>query len=149
MNRIFSGCSSLLFLPDISKWKANNLKELIEIFYNCSSLSSIPDISKWNLKNVNQMHGIFYNCSSLSSIPDISKWDIIFNNYKGITLYNCTSLSSLPNMFKSNKELFPRQSFFSPDTITTYMVANNLVFKIYETYEKNINQINVEDNILN
>ena len=46
------------------------------IFSYCSSLSSLPDISKWNTSNVTGMSGMFFGCSSLSSLPDISKWDI-------------------------------------------------------------------------
>ena len=45
------------------------------IFYNCSSLISLPDISKWNISNVYNMSGMFSNCSSLISLPDISKWN--------------------------------------------------------------------------
>ena len=46
-----------------------------EIFFGCSSLLSIPDISKWNTSNVKNMSDIFSGCSSLSKLPDISKWD--------------------------------------------------------------------------
>ena len=65
---LFSGCSSLLYLPDLSKWKFNNEFnsniKIHNIFFNCSSLSSIPDISKWNIivVNQNQNNEIFYNC---------------------------------------------------------------------------------------
>ena len=44
------------------------------MFYGCSSLISLPDISKWNTKNVTDMGYMFYECSSLKSLPDISKW---------------------------------------------------------------------------
>ena len=42
------------------------------IFKNCSSLLSLPDISKWNTDAY--ISGMFDNCSSLSSLSDISKW---------------------------------------------------------------------------
>ena len=45
------------------------------IFTNCSSLISLPDISKWDTHNVKKMSSIFNGCSSSVSIPDISKWD--------------------------------------------------------------------------
>ena len=45
------------------------------MFCNCSSLISLPDISKWNTKNVLAMCEMFKDCSSLTSLPDISKWD--------------------------------------------------------------------------
>ena len=40
------------------------------MFSNCSSLSSLPDISKWNTKNVNYMSDMFYNCNPFLKIPD-------------------------------------------------------------------------------
>jgi len=43
------------------------------MFYGCSSLISLPDISKWNMNNNIDISYMFYGCSSLSSLPDISK----------------------------------------------------------------------------
>ena len=79
MHSMFYGCSSLLSLPDISKWKTNNIIDMCSIFDGCSSLSSLPDISKWNTNKVTDMHCMFYGCSSLLSLPDISKWNTNFN----------------------------------------------------------------------
>ena len=98
MNEIFCNCSSLIFLPDISKIDTSNIKEMIKIFYNCRNLSSLPDISGWNTNNVIDMNNMFYNCSSLASISDISKWNI--NNVSNIDnmFKNCISLVSLPDI---------------------------------------------------
>ena len=52
---MFSGCLSLISLPDISKMNLNNITNIIGIFFYCSSLSYIDDISKWETKNT-----IFY-----------------------------------------------------------------------------------------
>ena len=41
MGYMFDGCSSLSFLPDISKWNTNNvndISDMFEIFDNCVSL---------------------------------------------------------------------------------------------------------------
>ena len=43
------------------------------MFSLCSSLSSLHDISKWNTNNVTNMSFMFNGCSSLSSLHDISK----------------------------------------------------------------------------
>ena len=51
----------------------NNVSDMSGIFYNCSSLISLPDISKWFTHNVTNMSTMFYNCSSLICLPDISK----------------------------------------------------------------------------
>ena len=71
MNSMFYGCSSLLSLPDISKWNINNVTDMSFMFYACSSLSSLPNISKWNTNNATYMSYMFNGCSSLSSLPDI------------------------------------------------------------------------------
>ena len=75
MSWMFSECSSLISLPDISKWNTNKVTEMSSIFYKCSSLLSLIDISKWNTNNVVDMSYMFSECSSLLSLPDISKWN--------------------------------------------------------------------------
>ena len=54
----------------------NNVNDMSYMFSGCSSLSSLPDISKWNTNNVTNMNSMFYKCSSLSSLPNISIWNI-------------------------------------------------------------------------
>ena len=75
MSYMFSYCSSLSTLPNISKWNTNKVTNISYMFGWCESLSSLPDISKWNTNNVTNMSKMFYGCSSLSSLPDISKWN--------------------------------------------------------------------------
>ena len=84
LSYMFSGCLSLLSLPDISKLNENNIINMRGIFFFCSLLSYIDDISGWKTKNVKDALGIFQNCLSLKSLPDISKW-----NTKNITNMAC------------------------------------------------------------
>ena len=65
MSYMFSGCSSVSSLPDISKWSTNNVTNMSYMFDGCLSLSSLPDISKWSINNVTNMSHIFNECSSL------------------------------------------------------------------------------------
>ena len=58
------------------------------IFNNCSSLISLPDISKWKVDNINNMNNMFDNCFSLlfkisnfNNINAIDKSFIIVDNY--------------------------------------------------------------------
>ena len=44
------------------------------LFSSCSSLLSLPDISKWNLDKVKNINGMFSECSSLIFLPDLSNW---------------------------------------------------------------------------
>ena len=92
MSGLFSGCSSLKYLPDISKWNIEKMKDIGAMFLGCTSLIELPDISKWNTKNIKNMNCLFYNCSSLRELPDISNWNI--NNVKDISalFYGCNSL---------------------------------------------------------
>ena len=52
----------------------HNVINMKNIFSGCSSLKSLPNISEWVTSNVNDMSNLFEGCSSLISIPDISKW---------------------------------------------------------------------------
>ena len=102
MNNMFSECSSLKSLPDISNWKTNKVINMSIMFCECSSLISLPDINKWNTSNVTNLSRMFYKCSSLKILPDISVWNIM--NVKDISLLfgYCTSLYFLPNILKWN-----------------------------------------------
>ncbi len=70
MERIFAGCSSLVSLPNISKWNTKNIIYMGFAFSNCVSLSSIPDISIWNTDSIILVHYMFYDCLSLTLIPE-------------------------------------------------------------------------------
>ena len=64
MSYMFSNCSSLLSLPNISVWKTNdtgNMVNMSHMFSNCYSLLSLPDISKWDMNNVIDMSYMFSN----------------------------------------------------------------------------------------
>ena len=54
------------------------------MFRDCTSIISLPDISKWNISNVINTIGMFNNFDSLISFIDISKWN--FSNNKNITM---------------------------------------------------------------
>ena len=73
MNGLFYKCSSLIILPDISKWNTTNVTDLSDIFAECSSLSKLPDISKWNTTNVTNLseNEFFDGCLSLLVIPHL------------------------------------------------------------------------------
>ena len=51
MEALFSRCSKLTNLPDISKWDISNLKNINGMFFNCLSLTTIPDLSNWKSNN--------------------------------------------------------------------------------------------------
>ena len=64
MEALFRGCTSLTFLPDISKWNTNKIKDMSYMFSDCESLTSI-DLSSFNTNNVTDMKYMFRCCGSL------------------------------------------------------------------------------------
>ena len=95
MSCIFYECSSLLSIPDISKWNTSKVTNISYLFGKCENIENIPDISNWNTSNVKYMHGIFMGCKSLKSLPDISKWDTSNVILMGGMFTNLSSLSSI------------------------------------------------------
>ena len=95
MSCIFYECSSLLYIPDISKWNTSKVTNMSYLFGKCENIENIPDISNWNTSNVKYMHGIFMGCKSLKSLPDISKWDTSNVILMGGMFTNLSSLSSI------------------------------------------------------
>ena len=100
MESMFEGCSSLISLPDISKWNTKYVYNMESMFEGCSSLISLPDISKWDTKYVYNMGYMFEGCSSLISLPDISRWNTSnVGDMSGI-FNGCTKLTNIPLKFK-------------------------------------------------
>ena len=89
---MFYECSSLLYLPDISKFDTSKIISMNDMFCGCSSLSFLPDISKWNTSKVEKMGEVFCDCSSLLFLPDISKWNMSKVENMSFMFQNCSSL---------------------------------------------------------
>ena len=100
---MFNNCSSLILLPDISKWDTRNIINMNYLFSECTSLTKLPDISIWKTENLIYMENIFYNCSPIL-LPDISNWNIIKiknikdifssdSNYNSVKIINNSELS--------------------------------------------------------
>ena len=118
---MFSQCSALLSLPDISKWDTKNVTSMCNMFQECSSLTCLPDISKWNTSNVKDMKYMFYGCLSLLYLPDISKWDISNVENTSYMFDSCELLSSLPDISKWNTSKIKSMSnmFFHCKSLTS------------------------------
>ena len=52
---MFNGCSSLLSLSCSSEIEITDIIDTSYMFYGCKSLVSLPDISKWKTDNVKDM----------------------------------------------------------------------------------------------
>ena len=102
ISNLFSECSSLELLDDISKWETDKIYDMSYLFSGCSSLKTLPNISKWNTKNVQNMKFMFSFASLLKNIPNIGNWNI--NNVSNISnmFYGCSSLEQIPNITNWN-----------------------------------------------
>ena len=120
MNSMFKGCCSLEYIPDISNWDISNVKDIYSIFETCSSLIKIPDISNWNICKVNNLERIFYGCRRLKYLPDISKWDTSeVKRFCSIFAW-CSSLLSLPDIskWKTGKAKYMRYLFYQCNSLS-------------------------------
>ena len=111
MSKMFYECTSLISLPDISKFNTSNITDMSGIFGYCLSLTSLPDISKWNTSNVTNMSGMFLGCISLTSLPEISKWNTSNVTHMNVMFCGCESLSSLPDI--SNWDITNLESMYN------------------------------------
>ena len=75
----------------VSSTNKNKIKYMGGMFSGCLSLISIPDISKWDTSNVNNMSRLFQGCNSLISLPDITKW-ITINPNMFDENFNCLNI---------------------------------------------------------
>ena len=145
INGMFSGCSSLKSLPDISNWNTGNIINMNEVFSGCSSLKTLPDISKWNIENVTSMNGMFSFCSSLEKLPNISKWKAnCIINMKGL-FFDCLNLEIKPEISKwiLNTQFALGKNFVKKKEISTKSnIFSNEIFISNENNNDNNNSEN-------
>ena len=92
---VFKGCKSLKYLPDISGWDTGNVENMSFMFSDCTNLKELSIISDWNTGGVISMINMFSNCSNLTSIPNLKKWDTRnLNDIRGM-FKNCISITDL------------------------------------------------------
>ena len=102
MKSMFEGASSLLNIPDISKWDTSNVKDMSSMFKGCKYLKSIPDISFLKTAHVTNMSYMFGGCCKLVSLPDISNWNTMNVTCMDYLFAGCSSLISFPDLSKWN-----------------------------------------------
>ena len=80
MSYLFGLCTSIVSLPDISKWDISNVKDMSYMFNECQSLSFLPDLSKLKSNNTIDINKMFNGCITLIKIPKLSNWKTINEN---------------------------------------------------------------------
>lgn len=97
MKGMFSGCSSLISVPDFDVPKATDTSQM---FQNCSSLTKAPRLNSG--KSVSHF-GLFSGCSVLTEVADI---DTSAATDVGYMFRNCTLLKQISPMNLSNATNF-------------------------------------------
>ena len=125
-----------------------NIKYIDSIFINCSSLLVLPDISKWNLKNVEYIDDIFLGYSSLLSFPDISNWN--FHNIKDQYFpYHLEEESNNYSSIKgseNNVDSISSSDFLNNKEESIYNNINEYKIKNVSFFEENDSLISYYDN---
>lgn len=89
---MFGNCYSLTNL-EVSNWNVSNVTDMSIMFRGCSSLTTL-DVSDWNVSNVSSMRYMFDNCFSLTTL-DVSNWNVSNVTNMRDMFYQCTSLTTL------------------------------------------------------
>ena len=72
---MFSGCSKLTSVGDLSKWTGSNAKTVAYMFDQDSSLSKL-NLSKFNPSQATDFSSMFSNCKALQDLSSINSWNI-------------------------------------------------------------------------
>ena len=89
---MFNHCYSLAFLPNISNWNLENVKNMSYLFNYCFSLVSLPDITKLSSINIIELN--FNHNEWISSLftPEFNNFKTAYDNItdalQQITLIN-------------------------------------------------------------
>ena len=118
---MFSYCSSLISLPDISKWKVNKMMFIFSFF---SSLKSLPDISNWKANN-----DIIMNSDIVPADSSSSKYDYKFRLF--IFGGSCVGKSNLILRFTENKFIVDTLPTIVMDYRTKNINIENTLIRLY------------------
>ena len=66
---MFLKCNKLLTAPDISKWNIKNVIYMQYLFSECTSLKYIPNISQMQIQDGCNTFRMFYGCDEKLDIP--------------------------------------------------------------------------------
>ena len=93
MQQMFTNCSSLRSLGDISQWDTSNVTNMRGIFSRCPTLESL-DLSGWDTSSVTTFNEMFGYCTSLKEL-DVSSFSLGAVTDMASMFVNCVSLESL------------------------------------------------------
>ena len=71
---MFSNCSSLEKLPDISQWNVSNVENMDYLIYKCK-LNFLPNILKWKTSKLTSAYNIIEGCFSYFELYSLKIFD--------------------------------------------------------------------------
>ncbi len=95
MDKMFSGCASLVDISSLSSWDVSQVQKMVAMFEGCKSLKDLAPLSSWDVSQVWTMGGMFDSCSSLTDLAPLSTWDIFQLRIMDGMFLKCTSLTDV------------------------------------------------------
>ena len=136
MSYMFSDCTSLISLPDISEWNTININNMSHMFDGCKLLSNLSDISKWNTNNVTDMSYMFKDCESLLRLPDFTKWNTknlinisyIYSKSLARNIYNIKNIKPIKMLIKDIPQIQEIYiSYWGSKTVYVYSELERII----------------------
>ena len=94
---MFSYCSSLSSLPDLTQWDTKNTVYMRQMFDNCISLSSLYGIDEWSTNKISDQLGMFNNCFSILFKNFVDR-NLPYENDEDIKNANIVNIKELKNI---------------------------------------------------
>ena len=142
---IFFLLSSLMDLPDLSKWKTGNVQNINYMFKGCIKLKFIPNILSREIDKANESKELFKE-SELIDTSKFSKWSLNEDSKSDSFFKDCSRLTSSFNISKIDKNNI--RDFLENFSETDFSESRNYNLDTYI----NLNQTNLfnnDDNYIN
>ena len=97
MERMFQGCTSLVYAPDLSNITSVGVNGMQNMYYGCTSLTTMPDLSNVVSVGSRGMENIFYGCDSLVNVSDFDSLTRVDDYGLQCAFGSCKSLETAPN----------------------------------------------------
>ena len=90
LRNMFLGCLELQELPDISKWRTENVRLMTLMFANCPQLNYLPNIENWDTSSLQDFRAMFVGCNPNLKFPSkfISFEPINIEDHIPLDLFN-------------------------------------------------------------
>ena len=111
---MFSGCTSLVSIPQLDTQKVTNMRGM---FNTCTSLVSIPQL---DTQKVTDMSDMFYGCTSFVSMPHLDTQNVTDMSYM---FSGCASLVSISQL-STQKVTSMSRMFYNCYSLVTANIKN-------------------------